>query len=68
MELGPRPLGEPVALGALQLVVPSASTVHGSADVQVSGVSAVPLPGTAWLLGSGFVGIAGLLRRRRVSA
>ena len=38
------------------------------ADVQVSGVSAVPLPGTAWLLGSGFVGIAGLLRRRRVSA
>ena len=38
MELGPRPLGAPVALGSLQQVVPSGVTLHGPADVLVRGI------------------------------
>lgn len=39
------------------------------ADVQVDGtaVSAVPLPGAVWLLGSGLLGVVGVSRRRRAT-
>lgn len=38
MEQGPRPHSAPVALGALQQVVPSAAALHGSAEILVGGV------------------------------
>lgn len=37
-------------------------------DLQPAAVSAVPLPAAAWLMGSGLVGLGGMVRRRKAAA
>jgi len=45
-----------------------ASTGVLTYDLQPAAVSAVPVPAAAWLLGSGLLGIGGMIRRRKAAA
>lgn len=41
------------------------STYFAISEIEVSSVSAVPVPAAAWLFGSGLLGLAGLARRKK---
>ena len=48
----------------LSCITPGSANIAGMGDCSVSSPSAVPLPASVWLLGSGIIGLVGLARRK----
>lgn len=46
-------------------LTPGTANIAGTGDCSSSSVSAVPAPATAWLFGSGLIGLAGVCRKRQ---
>ena len=61
-------LGDACTGTSLPMVTPPFPSQKPGFNGQVAGVSAVPLPAAAWLMGSGLLGLVGVARRRRRAA